>query len=446
MGVDLHSRPLASRELRATLVLGAAVTLIAIVLPIVSPPKHMVGPGLTVLYMCLLGAVLRLSIQLGSSLAEPAELVFIPFLVVVPASLVPLCVILAYALTIAPGVLLHNASPSRLTKAPMWSAFSVGPALLLAVTGSSATFLHSPGLIAAVIAAQFAGNLLCFGSYVYVVRRVRFREFVEEARVAYAMDLLLLPVGVFIALAVQSAPWRLALITPLLIMFAALMRERRMRVKEALELSDAYHGTVLVLGDIIEHDDTYTGEHSRGVVELSLAVANKLGLSPEKRLRVEFGARLHDVGKVAVPNEIINKPGALDEREWEIIKMHTVEGQRILNRAGGLMREIGVVVRSSHERWDGTGYPDGLAGTAIPIESRVVTACDAFNAMITTRSYRKAMSKEAAVAELEGHAGTQFDPAVVQAVVEVVCAPEATAATTMVPSVAESDAELPLAA
>ena len=134
---------------------------------------------------------------------------------------------------------------------------------------------------------------------------------------------------------------------------------------------------------------------------------------------VEFGALLHDVGKIAVPKEIINKPGKLDEREWEIIKTHTIEGQKMLQRVGGFMREVGEIVRSSHERWDGGGYPDGLRGAAIPLESRIIATCDAFNAMTTDRSYRPAMPQRDAIAELVAHAGTQFDPLVVDALVRL---------------------------
>jgi HD-GYP domain-containing protein (c-di-GMP phosphodiesterase class II) len=135
---------------------------------------------------------------------------------------------------------------------------------------------------------------------------------------------------------------------------------------------------------------------------------------------VEFGALLHDVGKIAIPNEIINKPGPLDDDEWLVIKTHTVEGQRMLDQVGGVMRAIGHIVRSSHERWDGGGYPDGLVGEAIPRESRIVACCDAFNAMTTDRSYRRAMGLEEALVELRINAGTQFDPEVVDAVVRVV--------------------------
>ena len=102
------------------------------------------------------------------------------------------------------------------------------------------------------------------------------------------------------------------------------------------------------------------------------------------------------------------------------MKTHTIEGQRMLERVGGLLARVGVVVRASHERYDGGGYPDGLSGDQIPLASRIVSACDAFNAMTTDRSYRKAMSQEVAVAELRNNAGTQFDPKVVDALVAVV--------------------------
>jgi HD-GYP domain-containing protein (c-di-GMP phosphodiesterase class II) len=135
---------------------------------------------------------------------------------------------------------------------------------------------------------------------------------------------------------------------------------------------------------------------------------------------VEFAALLHDVGKIAIPKEIINKPGPLDDAEWALMKTHTIEGQRLLDQVGGFMREVGQIVRSSHESFDGRGYPDALAGEAIPLEARVVSCCDAYNAMTTDRSYRRARPPRAAVEELRRCAGTQFDPRVVEAVVAVV--------------------------
>jgi putative nucleotidyltransferase with HDIG domain len=145
-----------------------------------------------------------------------------------------------------------------------------------------------------------------------------------------------------------------------------------------------------------------------------------LGLDAEEQRTVEFGALLHDIGKIAVPKAIVNKPGKLDPHEWEIIKTHTVEGQRMLERVGGFMGKVGWIVRSHHERWDGGGYPDGLGGQDIALEARIISCCDAFNAMTTTRPYREALPAAVALAELVRHAGTQFDPLVVDALGAVV--------------------------
>ena len=208
----------------------------------------------------------------------------------------------------------------------------------------------------------------------------------------------------------------------LLAMFA---RERRDRLQSLLELSNAYRGTALVLGDVVEADDSYTGEHCRSVVALSLEVAATLRLDAVRRRNLEFGALLHDVGKVAISNEIINKPATLDAAEWEIMKTHTIEGQRMLDRIGGFMREVGLIVRSHHERWDGGGYPDGLAGETILLESRIITCCDSWNAMQTDRSYRAALPFNDAVAEMRRNAGSQFDPHVVEVLLSLVAAPPA---------------------
>jgi HD-GYP domain-containing protein (c-di-GMP phosphodiesterase class II) len=148
----------------------------------------------------------------------------------------------------------------------------------------------------------------------------------------------------------------------------------------------------------------------------------KLGLSSRERRDAEFAALLHDVGKVHVPNEIINKPGPLTPEERAIIDRHTIEGERMLHKVGGLLGEIGRIVRSCHERYDGSGYPDGLAGDAIPLSARIVACCDAFNAMTSDRSYRKALPLDDAIAELRRGRGSQFDPRVVDALVGVVLA------------------------
>jgi putative nucleotidyltransferase with HDIG domain len=211
-------------------------------------------------------------------------------------------------------------------------------------------------------------------------------------------------------------------------------------MRKSLELGRAYRGTALLLRDLLEEDDEYTGRHTEDVVGLTVSVAERMGLDEDTRRTAELGALLHDIGKIAVPDAIINKPGPLDDDEWAIMKTHTVEGERMLAQVGGLLADVGLVVRASHERWDGGGYPDGLAGEQIPLAACIVSACDAFNAMTTDRSYRKALPLSVAVSELRKNSGTQFCPAVVDALVglvleaepagpewELTVAPEATA-------------------
>jgi HD-GYP domain-containing protein (c-di-GMP phosphodiesterase class II) len=180
----------------------------------------------------------------------------------------------------------------------------------------------------------------------------------------------------------------------------------------------ASRSAVGALAAAIDARDNYTHDHSEQVVWLALRTAKLLELPASEVERVRDGAMLHDVGKVAIPNEILYKPAALDEEEWAIMREHPVIGERILRRTPELVT-IAPLVRHEHERWDGAGYPDGLAGPAIPIGSRIILACDAYNAMITARPYREPMSGDEAVAELERNAGSQFDPHVIAALLEV---------------------------
>jgi putative nucleotidyltransferase with HDIG domain len=240
-----------------------------------------------------------------------------------------------------------------------------------------------------------------------------------EARWIYAVDVALSPVALVLASELGAHPWRPLALVPLLFVLHFFARERSARLESMFALTRAYRGMALVLGDVVEADDQYTGEHCKDVVALATAVGEHLGLDAARMRNLEFGALLHDVGKIAVPKEIINKPGRLTDEEFEIVKTHTTEGQKMLDRVGGFMREVGVIVRHHHERWDGGGYPDRLAGSAIPLEARIVACCDTLNAITTDRSYRKASPLGAALAELQRCAGSQFDPQVVAAVIAV---------------------------
>jgi two-component system cell cycle response regulator len=155
-------------------------------------------------------------------------------------------------------------------------------------------------------------------------------------------------------------------------------------------------------------------EHQRGVGALAIAVGRRLGLDGEELDVLARAAELHDVGKIAIPDAILSKPESLDEEEWRFMRRHTILGERILTAASAL-RPVARLVRSSHERFDGGGYPDGLRGAEIPLGSRIIFVCDAYDAMRTHRPYSTGISSPEAIAELRACSGTQFDPAVVEA-------------------------------
>jgi putative nucleotidyltransferase with HDIG domain len=270
------------------------------------------------------------------------------------------------------------------------------------------------------LGAQFAGELAVYAVRGRLFYGMRFREVLDEMRLTQRVDSLLAPIGLLAALAAAGAPAAALLVMALIPLLRGFERERESRIQHGLELSRAYRGTALLLRDLLEEDDEYTGHHTEDVVELAVKVAEEMGLDEDARRETEMGALLHDIGKIAVPDEIINKPGPLNDEEWAIMKTHTVVGERMLQQVGGLLSSVGRVVRASHERWDGGGYPDGLAGEQIPVPARICAACDAFNAMTTDRSYRKALPLSVAIGELRENRGTQFAPDVVDALIAVV--------------------------
>jgi len=180
------------------------------------------------------------------------------------------------------------------------------------------------------------------------------------------------------------------------------------------ELEQTFTTTLAMLSDALERKDAYTAAHADEVADLSVAVGRRLGLSDEDLRTLNYGGLLHDIGKIGIPSEIILKPAKLTDEEFEVIKQHTIIGADMLSRIP-FFDEVVPLVRSAHERWDGRGYPDGLAGENIPLGARIICACDAYNAMITERPYKAAMPRGKAVSELARCRGTQFDPQVVEA-------------------------------
>jgi len=207
-------------------------------------------------------------------------------------------------------------------------------------------------------------------------------------------------------------------------LLAGLAHQAKLAIESAehyLSLERTFVSTVAALANALEAKDDYTASHARWITDMSMLVGRELQFDRETMKRLELGALFHDIGKIGIPSEILQKPGPLTDAEFEIVKEHPELGEKILAPIERL-EDVRPIVRACHERWDGLGYPDGKSGTDIPVESRVVLVCDAFHAMVTDRPYRGALPQAEAVRRLEESSGTQFDPMAVAAFVRLYAA------------------------
>ena len=414
------ARQLRGRDRWITLTAAAAFAAIAIPIALLADTTRSPSLAIVALLVAAYAAASRVEFEIGAGSAIPTQIVFVPMLFVLPARIVPLCVaagLLLGALPEARGSKMHV---ERLVVQVVSAWHALGAAAVILIAGEPEPSLSLWPLVALALAAQLGVDLLSTAVRLKIAYGVTMHELVTVMSSVYVVDAVLTPVGLAIAVASRDDPAWSLLGLPLVGLLASFARERQRRIDQSLELGHAYRGTAFLLGDVVEADDAYTGSHSREIVSLSLAVADALHLEPRERRQTEFAALLHDVGKIRIPNEIINKPGPLTAEERRLIETHTLEGEKLLARVGGLLGEVGRVVRSCHERYDGRGYPDGLAGDEIPIVARIVSCCDAFHAMTTDRPYRRALPLESALAELHSGSGTQFDPRVVSALFGVV--------------------------
>ncbi len=200
--------------------------------------------------------------------------------------------------------------------------------------------------------------------------------------------------------------------------YALQLADERMYARKVGRPSAVREQTRDVLVRIMHAKQPGLPDHSTGVARLAVAVGRRLGMDAEQIDELARAAELHDIGKVGIPDAILSKPGTLEAEEWQLIRQHTLLGERILSAAAAL-RPVARIVRSSHERWDGGGYPDGLAGESIPLAARIVSVCDAYDAMVSDRCYRPALSPARARQELVREAGHQFDPHVVAIALDV---------------------------
>jgi HD-GYP domain-containing protein (c-di-GMP phosphodiesterase class II) len=406
---------LARRELWSLALFTSAFVAAATALVLYLPSDRSPGVGAVLVLVGAYAAAFRLEFEIGSGTAVPTELILVPMLFVLPTGWVPFAVAAGVLLASSIECLRGALHLERLVLRLLNASYAIGPALVLGLAGEGPPSVGQWPIYVAALAAQFAVDFAVTAARQWTTLGVPPKHHLRAMASVYVIDAGLAPVGLAVAFAAQSSPYGVLLALPLIGLLSIFARERRVRIDHELELRDAYRGTAFLLGDVVEADDEYTGVHSRDVVELTLRVVDRLGLSARERRDAEFAALLHDVGKVRVPNSIINKAGPLSDEERAVMQRHTIEGELLLLRVGGLLGEIGRVVRSCHERWDGKGYPDGLAGEQIPLLARIVACCDAYNAMTSDRSYRKALPVDEATAELRACSGTQFDPQVVDA-------------------------------
>jgi HD-GYP domain-containing protein (c-di-GMP phosphodiesterase class II) len=362
---------------------------------------------------------MRVAFEFADAFVSTEELIFVPMLVLLPPEYVPLLVATASIIGTLPDLQSGVWHRERWVSSVSACWFALGPAVIIGLLASGDPSLAHAEVYALAFVAQIGGELVV-GLPRDLLLHVSVRETVRSALGTARVDAVLAMIAFSVAYLAVGEPIVLAMVGPVVWLLAKFARDRRQRYSATLELNRAYKGTVMLLADVVEADDKYTAAHSHSVVDLVLAAADELKVDDSARQELEFAALLHDVGKIVIPKEILNKPASLTREEFELMKTHTIEGQFMLDRVGGLLGRVGEIVRSCHERWDGAGYPDGLKGEEIPLAARIVFVCDAWNAMTTNRPYRQALSPEAARAELIANAGTQFDPAVVTAVTQVV--------------------------
>jgi HD-GYP domain-containing protein (c-di-GMP phosphodiesterase class II) len=415
-------RPLEMTQ-KERIVLGASAAgfvLVSTLIALLVESDRDTHPFVTIALVAAYGLISRVRFEFGNGYVVPEQLMLVPLLLLAPLELVPLLAAAGGVLAQSPDFIRGTWHRGRWLGALADAWFAVGPVLVLAALAPGPPELGLVEVYALAFVAQILGDLVWTLIRDRFVDGLSWQDTVETWISVVRIDAALSPVAFLVTLAAHEEPAVLLAIGPLVWLFASFSRDRRERYAAALELHRAYRGTVMLLTDVVEFEDPYTAEHSRSIVDLVHAVGDKLGIDERGRQELEFAALLHDVGKIAIPKEILNKPAALTDEEFELIKTHTIEGQFMLDRVGGLLGRVGEIVRSCHERWDGRGYPDGLSGYQIPLEARIVFACDASNAMTTDRPYRAAMPTEDAVRELSANAGTQFDPTVVEALTEVV--------------------------
>ena len=279
---------IADAERRAELLLGASFLAVAVALAAAGSSGRALSLPLAALYVVGVAAVGEVRLEIGAGFTVPTQAVFVPMLFAVPVSLVPLLVALSLALSVTPAVVKRRVPVSRLLAVPGNSWFAVGPSLVLLLAGDHRPDADWP-VLALALAAQFTCDFAANAFRERLRDGISIAELAGEVRQIYLIDLALSSLGLAIAIGAAHRQWVVLLAAPLFGVLGWLAKERRARIDQLIELNDAYHGTALLLGDVVEADDTYTGEHCKDVVQLALGVAREP--RSERRARTPCGVR-----------------------------------------------------------------------------------------------------------------------------------------------------------
>ena len=289
----------------------------------------------------------------------------------------------------------------------VWYSFSDGRAL-----HELPLSVQSLAMIVAILAIFYLVNVFTLNGYLSIANRRPFTYIWLTQDAEFLLPYVSLQVvGMLFAALWGTAPAAIPfLVVPAVTTYLAFETIKRLQS----QTQDA----MIAMADAIDARDPYTAEHSQRVTEMAIRIAEAYGLRAQEIDRVELAARVHDLGKIGISDVILNKPGKLEEHEWDLMKAHPVIGEQLLGPYRQFRHES-TIVRYHHERWDGRGYPDGLKGNDIPIGSRIIGVADAFDAMTSDRPYRKALPDEVALDEIRKGALSQFDPQVVASFLHV---------------------------
>jgi putative nucleotidyltransferase with HDIG domain len=256
-------------------------------------------------------------------------------------------------------------------------------------------------------------NAAIVSGVVHFSRRVNYWAHLKEILQARYVQIFSLGIlAILIALIYALSPWYMILmLSPLFIV--------QISLREHMKLQRQAHLAFEKIAKIVSSRDPYTGIHSKEVAELAVKLAKVLNLPETEIARIETAARVHDLGKIAVPDAILLKPGPLTEEEWKVMKQHPVVSAEILSGLE-IYKDCVDIIRHEHEHWDGSGYPDGLKGEEIPLGSRIIAVADVWHALISDRPYRKAYTKEEARKIMQEMAGKTLDPKLVEVFLKIV--------------------------